>query len=134
MHRPGFPRADGVLGALCATIMAVLVAACNPGAIGNGPRPTIAHGPVPGETLGSGSVRVGLLLPLSATGNAGQIALAMKNAASLALREFKTTDIEILVKDDTGTAEGARASGNDHVAAGIIDHAHHPSSRVPSAS
>ena len=118
MHRPGFPRADGVLGALCTTIMAVLVAACNPGAIGNGPRPTIAHGPVPGETLGSGSVRVGLLLPLSATGNAGQIALAMKHAASLALREFKTTDIEILVKDDTGTAEGARAAAAQAISDG----------------
>jgi ABC-type branched-subunit amino acid transport system substrate-binding protein len=90
--------------------VAVLLAACSPGGIGNGPRPAIAHGPVPGETLGSGSVKVALLLPLSATGNAGQIALAMKNAASLALREFQTADIQILVKDDAGTAEGARAA------------------------
>jgi ABC-type branched-subunit amino acid transport system substrate-binding protein len=118
VDRPEFPRADGVLGVFCALVMAVLVAACSPAAIGNGPRPAIAHGPVPGETLGSGSVKVGLLLPLSATGNAGQIALAMKNAASLALREFQTADIEILVKDDSGTAEGARAAASQAITEG----------------
>jgi ABC-type branched-subunit amino acid transport system substrate-binding protein len=99
-------------------LMALLVAACGPAAIGNGPRPEIAHAPVPGETLGTGSVKVALLLPLSATGNAGQIALAMKNAASLALREFQTADIQILVKDDAGTADGARAAASQAITDG----------------
>jgi ABC-type branched-subunit amino acid transport system substrate-binding protein len=86
---------------------------------GNGPPHTaIAHGPVPGEILGTGSVKVALLLPLSATGNAGQIAQAMKNAADLALREFRTADIQILVKDDAGTADGARAAASQAVSDG----------------
>lgn len=119
MHRPGSPRADGVVGVLSALILAVLVAACSPAMIGNGPPgPTVAHGPVPGETLGTGSVKVGLLLPLSATGNAGQIALTMKNAADLALREFSTADVQILVKDDRGTADGARAAASQAISDG----------------
>ena len=100
MHRPGFPRADGVSGVVCALVLAVIVAACSPAMIGNGPPgPAVVHAPVPSETLGTGSIKVALLLPLSATGNAGQIALTMKNAAALALREFSTANIQILVKD-----------------------------------
>jgi ABC-type branched-subunit amino acid transport system substrate-binding protein len=119
VHRPGIPRAEGVVGALCAMFLAALVAACMPATFGNGPQgPAVAHGPVPGETLGTGSVKVALLLPLSATGNAGQIALTMKNAADLALREFATADVQILVKDDRGTADGARAAAAQAISDG----------------
>jgi ABC-type branched-subunit amino acid transport system substrate-binding protein len=120
VYRPGFPRADGVLGVFCAMLAAVLVAACSPAMVGNGPpHAAIAHGPVPGETLGTGAIKVALLLPLSATGNAGQIAQAMKNAADLALREFQTAGIQILVKDDAGTAEGARAAAAQAISEGV---------------
>ena len=119
MHRPGFPRAEGVFGVFCAVVLAVLVAACSPAMIGNGPPgPAVVHAPVPGETLGTGSIKVALLLPLSATGNAGQIALTMKNAAALALREFTTANIQILVKDDGGTADGARAAASQAISEG----------------
>jgi ABC-type branched-subunit amino acid transport system substrate-binding protein len=101
-------------------LVAVLLAGCGPAGVGNGPpHADIAHGPVPGEILGTGSVKVALLLPLSATGNAGQIALAMKNAADLALREFKTADIQILVKDDAGTVDGARAAASQAISDGV---------------
>jgi ABC-type branched-subunit amino acid transport system substrate-binding protein len=70
----------------------------------------LGNAPVTGEVLGTGPVKVALLLPLSATGNAGQIALNLKNASDLALREFQTASIQILVKDDRGTADGARAA------------------------
>jgi ABC-type branched-subunit amino acid transport system substrate-binding protein len=72
--------------------------------------PGVGNAPVTGEVLGTGPVKVALLLPLSATGNAGQIALNLKNASDLALREFQTASIQILVKDDRGTADGARAA------------------------
>jgi ABC-type branched-subunit amino acid transport system substrate-binding protein len=72
--------------------------------------PGLGNAPVTGEVLGTGPVKVALLLPLSATGNAGQIALNLKNASDLALREFQTASIQILVKDDRGTADGARAA------------------------
>ncbi|MEJ2434598.1 MAG: penicillin-binding protein activator, partial [Pseudolabrys sp.] len=56
-----------------------------------------------------GQVRVGLILPLSAQGNAGIAAQSMKNAAQLALAEFKNPNIQLLVKDDAGTPQGAQA-------------------------
>ena len=72
-----------------------------------------APGPAPGEApgasaIGTGQVRVGLILPLSAPGNAGIAAQSMRNAAELAITEFKNPDIQLLVKDDTGTPQGAQ--------------------------
>jgi hypothetical protein len=74
--------------------------------------------PVAGETLGTGQVRVALLAPLSATGNAGQIGPNLKNAAALAIREFQTANIQVLVKDDGGTPEGARVATAQAIAEG----------------
>jgi len=73
---------------------------------------------VTGEVIGSGNVRVAMLLPLSATGNAGAIGLNIKNAAALALKEFANADIQIMVKDDRGTAEGARAAAAEAISQG----------------
>jgi branched-chain amino acid transport system substrate-binding protein len=64
-------------------------------------------GPAP---IGTGQVRVALILPLSGAGNAGLAAQSMKNAAELALVEFNTPNIQLLVKDDGGTALGAQAA------------------------
>jgi len=60
------------------------------------------------SALGSGQVKVGLLLPLSASGNAGVAAQSMRNSAELALAEFQNPNIQLLVKDDAGTAQGAQ--------------------------
>jgi ABC-type branched-subunit amino acid transport system substrate-binding protein len=62
----------------------------------------------PAAQIGTGQVRVGLILPLSAPGNAGVAALSMKNAAEMAIAEFKEPNIQLLVKDDTGTPQGAQ--------------------------
>ena len=56
---------------------------------------------------GNGQVKVGLILPLSAAGNAGVAALSMKNAAEMALAEFQNPNIQLLIKDDAGSAQGA---------------------------
>src|SRR5271165_7071614 len=64
--------------------------------------------PAPAATLGAGQVKAGLILPLSAPGNAGLAGQAMRNAAEMALAEFNAPNIQLLVKDDGGTAEGAR--------------------------
>jgi len=88
-----------------------VLSACNAARVGGGPgQVAIGNAPVTGEVLGTGPVKVAMLLPLSATGNAGQIAQNLKNAADLAIREFQSPAIQILVKDDRGTAEGARAA------------------------
>jgi len=62
----------------------------------------------PGATIGTGQVKVALILPLSASGNAGVAGQAMRNAAEMALAEFNSPNIQLLVKDDGGTAEAAR--------------------------
>jgi hypothetical protein len=56
---------------------------------------------------GKGQVKVGLILPLSATGNAGVAAQSMKNAAEMALAEFQNPNIQLLIKDDGGSPQGA---------------------------
>jgi branched-chain amino acid transport system substrate-binding protein len=61
-----------------------------------------------GSQIGQGQVKAGLILPLSAPGNAGVTAQSMRNAAELALSEFNSPDIQLLVKDDGGGAPGAQ--------------------------
>jgi branched-chain amino acid transport system substrate-binding protein len=61
----------------------------------------------PSTTVGSGEVRTALILPFSASGNAGLAAQAMKNAAEMALADFNPTNIQLLIKDDAGTTQGA---------------------------
>jgi hypothetical protein len=62
-----------------------------------------------GATIGTGQVKAALILPLTAPGNAGVAGQAMRNAAEMALAEFSNPNIQLLVKDDGGTAEAARA-------------------------
>jgi ABC-type branched-subunit amino acid transport system substrate-binding protein len=62
----------------------------------------------PASALGAGRVKVGLVLPLSGTGNAAVAAQSMRNAAEMALAEFNNPDLQLLVKDDAGTAPGAQ--------------------------
>jgi ABC-type branched-subunit amino acid transport system substrate-binding protein len=59
------------------------------------------------QAVGKGKVKVGLILPMSASGNAGVAAQSMKNAAEMALAEFQNPDIQLLIKDDSGSAQGA---------------------------
>ncbi len=78
--------------------------------------PSVQSGaPAPASTLGAGQIRVGLILPLSAQGNAGVAAQSMKNAADLALAEFKNPNIQLLVKDDGGTPQGAQAGAQQAI-------------------
>src|ERR1700733_12078949 len=69
--------------------------------------PQSAQAP-PGATIGTGEVKAGLILPLSAGGNAGIAGQSMRNAAEMAIAEFNAPNITLLVKDDGGTAEAAR--------------------------
>ncbi|WP_336801242.1 penicillin-binding protein activator [Kaistia sp. MMO-174] len=119
-------RLDGGRAGLFASCFAALglLAACastvgGPGT-GAGVTPSATGGqPVVGDTLGNGTVRVALLLPSSATGNAGVIAANLKNAADLALREFQGgANLQILIKDDRGTPEGARQAATEAISQG----------------
>lgn len=68
-----------------------------------------------GGAIGNGQVKVGLLLPLSATGNAAVAAQSMKNSAEMAMAEFNAPNVQLLVKDDTGTAPGAQLAAQQAI-------------------
>jgi ABC-type branched-subunit amino acid transport system substrate-binding protein len=105
---------------LCIAAAAAALTACaggNTEFFSNTPPPQTAE-PAPAATLGEGQVRVGLILPLSAPGNAGVAATSMKNAADLALAEFKNPNIQLLVKDDGGTPQGAQAAAQQAIGEG----------------
>jgi hypothetical protein len=73
------------------------------------PGPSQPAGPPQASSnIGAGQVKVGLILPLSAGGNAGVAAASMRNAAEMALAEFNNPDLQLLVKDDGGNAFGAQ--------------------------
>src|SRR5262252_6955764 len=65
------------------------------------PSPAASH-------IGEGKVKAGLILPFSSPGNAGVAAQSMRNAAEMALAEFNNPDLQLLVKDDGGSAAGAQ--------------------------
>ncbi|ACL55077.1 penicillin-binding protein activator [Methylobacterium nodulans] len=111
----------GRRGRLAASmVLALGLAAC-----GGGVSPVVATRPVveapappagDAATIGAGSVKVALILPLTGPGAAA--GTAMRNAAELAVQEFQNPDLKILVKDDRGSPEGAREAASAAVAEG----------------
>ena len=65
--------------------------------------------------VGNGQVKVGLILPFSASGNAGVAAQSMRNAAEMALAEFQNPNIQLLIKDDGGSPQGAQGGAQQAV-------------------
>ena len=86
---------------LAAVLVAALAASC--GAPGGG-----GGGPAPGITGSTGTVKVALLLPITASGSTPAVAKALKQAAELALFDFDNPNVSLIPKDTKGTAEGAR--------------------------
>jgi len=106
-ERPGMTRR----AALGFVIGAPLLGACSgvqQSLIGSSTQPSTATPARQGVTIGTGQVKVGLVLPLSAAGNASIAAQSMKNAAEMALSEFQNPNIQLLIKDDAGSAQGAQ--------------------------
>ena len=95
----------------------LIVAAC----AGNFPSGLSSQPASPEQTgaIGEGQVKVGLILPVSASGNAGVTAQSMRNAAELALAEFNSPDIQLLVRDDGGSAPGAQQAAQQLLDAGV---------------
>jgi ABC-type branched-subunit amino acid transport system substrate-binding protein len=113
----GMPRNEGeapmrgmgrLRAAFCVAAAMALSACAGTSSQFGGQLPTAEQAPA--AAIGAGQVRVGLILPLSASGNAGVAAQSMKNAAEMALTEFKDPNIQLLVKDDGGTPQGAQAA------------------------
>lgn len=82
-----------------------------------GPTGPGSAGPVSGNVIGNGPVRIALILPLTAQ-NGAVPAQALRNAAEMAIAEFNTQELTILVKDDKGTPEGAQAAAQEAIQEG----------------
>ena len=80
--------------------------------------PAIEPAPAPAAQPLTSGPPVALILPLSAQGNAAAVAQSLRNAAELALAETGQPAITLLVKDDGGTAQGARAAAQAAVSEG----------------
>jgi ABC-type branched-subunit amino acid transport system substrate-binding protein len=97
------------------------LAACASG--GDGPLTTAAVAPAAALQAATSkpeptTAKVALLLPLSGAGPAAPVAKGLKQAAELALLERGGTAIELIVKDDKGTPEGAESAAAEAVGEG----------------
>ena len=77
-----------------------------------------AGGPLVGEKLGSGPVRVGMILPLTQNGGASAIGVSMRNAAQLAIDDSGSSYITLMVEDDHSTPDGAAQAAQSELGAG----------------
>lgn len=105
-----------------AVMVAAVLSGCtgtgfNPGDLFSNAQPPPAAPPPTVTPAGpnAGAVRVGLILPLSAGGNAGAAGQAMRSAAEMAVAEFNATNLQLLTKDDAGTASGAQAAAQQAI-------------------
>ena len=105
-----------------AVLLPLALAACSGGTSGlpgfDSGTPTAGGATPTGQTIGTGKVKVGLILPLTAEGQGAVVGNSLKNAAEMALAEFPNADLTLLVKDDRGTPEGARAAAQEALSEG----------------
>jgi branched-chain amino acid transport system substrate-binding protein len=80
------------------------------------PPPTGA--PLAGETLGSGPVRVGMILPLTQNGAPSPVGVSMRNAAQLAIDDFGGPYITLMIQDDHSSSDGAAQAAQSELSAG----------------
>jgi branched-chain amino acid transport system substrate-binding protein len=106
--------------------MALTLAGCNstgfeaPSDAG-GPTPSPgqpAGGPPVGESLGTGPVRVGMILPLTQNGAPSPIGGSMRNAAQLAINDSGSTSITLMIQDDHSSADTAAQAAQSALGAG----------------
>jgi branched-chain amino acid transport system substrate-binding protein len=86
-----------------------------------GPAPSPAQpagGPPVGETLGTGPVRVGMILPLTQNGSPSPIGVSMRNAAQLAINDSGSTSITLMIQDDHSSPDAAAQAAQSALGAG----------------
>jgi ABC-type branched-subunit amino acid transport system substrate-binding protein len=114
------------------TSTALTLAACLPTGGGGGNQPgdfslsaptsKVDSMPLPGgagpDTLGSGPVKVALIIPLTQSSGPSVVGTSLRNAAELAMSEAGSNDLTLLIKDDHSTPDGARAAAQAAVSDG----------------
>src|ERR1700761_6157183 len=107
--------------------LVLTLAGCNsagiemPNDAGGAPAPGAAPpagGPTVGETLGTGPVRVGMILPLTQNGGPSAIGVSMRNAAQMAIDGFGGPYITLMIEDDHSSADTAAQVAQAELGAG----------------
>lgn len=89
-----------------------------PGAPGQPGQPGVPGQPAQPGSIGTGPVKVALILPLTQANQPSAVGTSLRNAADLALSESGTADVTLLVKDDQSTPDGATAAAQSAIADG----------------
>ncbi len=71
-----------------------------------------------GEVIGSGNVRIALLVPSSIPGGAAAVARELRNGAELAIQDFGRNQVQLVVKDTKGQATEEQARANEAISEG----------------
>lgn len=106
---------------LLALASAALLAACNPTAgpgipgardfnLGAPVAPDAPPAADGTETIGAGSVKIGLVVPLTQANGPSGVGASLRNAAKLAYADSGSNDVTILIKDDHSTPAGAASA------------------------
>jgi len=104
-------------GLLALSLVLAGCAANAPGSLPTSAAPTAADAAVK-----SAPVKVALIASITAQGQPGLIGKALKQAGELALFDRDSPNLQLLIKDDKGTPEGAAAAASDAIkdGAGLI--------------
>jgi ABC-type branched-subunit amino acid transport system substrate-binding protein len=78
-----------------------------------------APAPAGSDVLGSGPVKVALIVPLTQASGPSVVGTSLRNAAELAMDEVGNNDLTILIKDDHSTPEGSRAAAQSALSDGV---------------
>ncbi len=71
-----------------------------------------------GEVIGTGNVRVALLVPSTIPGGAAAVAKELRNGAALAMQDFGSGRVQLVVKDTKGQAAVAQTVANEAIGEG----------------
>lgn len=123
-HRLSFAQTYRAWRAIVSLAAFAALAACSGDRAGLGgllgdQSPAERPASTPSAEIGSGAVKVGLLLPLSASGNAGVAAQSLRNAAEMAIAERDGQNIRLLIRDDGGTAQGSQSAAQQLLDEGV---------------
>ncbi len=107
---------------LVAPLSALLLAGCGP--TGRPQQAPLSAPTMPVESenltapLNESRTRIALILPLTQAGKPSTVGQSMRNAAELAIAEAGATHVELIIKDDLSTLDGARQAAQAALAEG----------------
>lgn len=102
--------------ATVALLASAHLAACATGVGSGATTSAIGETPTPGAS--PKPVRIAMLLPLNGLDQSAVIAKGMKQAGEMALFDLDNPYVQLLVKNDNGTSDGARAAAAEAISEG----------------